>query len=158
MTAVWMRVRGEFRSRWRATFGVALVIALAGGIVLAALAGASRTQSAYPRFERATNGGQGGIASDPGHFFGFANVDFDKAEKLPQVIESAHFAFFIAFVNTPSRMELRPFADRNPLALVARPDDRFGPTVRRVVARQGHLPDPSRVDEAAVSLDAATRY
>ena len=153
-----MRVRGELRTRWKATLGLALVIALAGGIVLTALAGASRTQSAYPRFERATNGGQGGIASDPGHFFGFASVDFDKAAAMPEVVDSARFEFFIAFVRTPSGLELTPFADRNPLVLFAPLDNRFGTTLDRMIAQRGHLPDPSRVDEAAVSLDAANRY
>jgi len=153
-----MRVRSEVRARWRATFGVALVIGIAGAIVLAALAGASRTASAYPRFEAEQNGGQGGFASDPGHFFGFARIDFDKVERMPEIAQTARFAFFIAFVHTPSGYQLTPFGDRNPVVIFAPPDNAFGRVLDRMKTIEGHLPDPSRADEGAVSLDAATRY
>ena len=153
-----MRVRGEIRTRWRGTLGLALVIALAGAIVLAAVAGARRTESAYPRFVTATNGGQGGFASDPGHFFGFARIDIDKVQAMPEVAQSARFAFFIGFVHTPSGRDLTPFGDRNPVVIFAPPDSRFGTTIDRMIPLEGHLPDPARADEAAVSLDAARQY
>jgi hypothetical protein len=50
MVAVFRLVSHKLRAGWRAWTGLALIIALAGGAVLAAAAGASRTDSAYPRF------------------------------------------------------------------------------------------------------------
>jgi putative ABC transport system permease protein len=50
MMAVFRLAGHMLRARWRAWTGLALIIALAGGAVLAAAAGASRTDSAYPRF------------------------------------------------------------------------------------------------------------
>ncbi len=50
MAAVWFRFRAELRTRWRSALGLALLVGLAGGIVLTAIAGARRTDSAYPRF------------------------------------------------------------------------------------------------------------
>src|SRR6266446_2984799 len=56
VSAVWMRLRSEIRTRWRSWLGLALLIGLAGGAAAAAAAGARRTETAYPRFVRAQNG------------------------------------------------------------------------------------------------------
>src|SRR5690242_20520798 len=56
VTAVWMRLRSELRTRWRAWLGLALLIGLAGAAAVAAAAGARRTETAYPRFVQAENG------------------------------------------------------------------------------------------------------
>ena len=56
MSAVWMRLRSEIRTRWRSWLGLALLIGLAGAAAVAAAAGARRTETAYPRFVQAQNG------------------------------------------------------------------------------------------------------
>src|SRR5437667_12530797 len=48
--AVWMAARAQLRRRWGATVALALLVGLAGGVVLAAVAGASRTETAMKRF------------------------------------------------------------------------------------------------------------
>jgi ABC-type uncharacterized transport system permease subunit len=50
MAAVWVRARAELRRRWRATVLLMFVVGLAGGAVMAAVAGARRTDSAMDRF------------------------------------------------------------------------------------------------------------
>jgi putative ABC transport system permease protein len=50
MTAVWVRAMKELRARWRAWLAIALMVGIAGGVVMAAAAGARRTDSAVPRF------------------------------------------------------------------------------------------------------------
>ena len=50
MFAVALLVAHKLRAGWRGWTGLALIIALAGGAVLTAAAGASRTNTAYPRF------------------------------------------------------------------------------------------------------------
>ena len=55
MFAVALIVAHKLRAGWRGWAGLALIIALAGGAVLAAAAGASRTESAYPRFLAQSN-------------------------------------------------------------------------------------------------------
>ena len=135
-----------------------MVIAVAGGVVLAAVAGARRTDSAYPRFLRAQNAGQGAIASDPGHFFGFANVDFSKVEAIPGLIDSARFAFFIGFIHTPSGRDLTPLSDRNPVVMFSSPDDRFDHVLNEMRVVEGRLPRTTSADEVAVSSQAAARY
>ena len=44
----------EIRARWRGWALLALLVAVSGGAVLAAAAGALRTSSAYPRFLQAS--------------------------------------------------------------------------------------------------------
>ena len=50
-----MRLRAEGRHRWRGWFGLVLMIGVFGGATIATVAGARRTDSAYPRFLAASN-------------------------------------------------------------------------------------------------------
>ena len=50
MAAVWIRAMNELRARWRAWLAIALMLGIAAGVVMAAAAGARRTDSAVPRF------------------------------------------------------------------------------------------------------------
>jgi putative ABC transport system permease protein len=51
----WYRVRATWRARLAGLIGLALVIGLTGGIAMAAIAGARRTQSSYAVFLASTN-------------------------------------------------------------------------------------------------------
>ncbi|TMK53509.1 MAG: hypothetical protein E6G59_05480, partial [Actinobacteria bacterium] len=63
MSAVWMRARAELRARWRSSLGLALVIGLAGGLVIGAAAGARRQDATFPLFRASENTAQLGIAN-----------------------------------------------------------------------------------------------
>ena len=52
MGSVWLSLRADLRSRWPALIGLALLLGLVCGVVLAAAAGARRTDTAYPRLLR----------------------------------------------------------------------------------------------------------
>ena len=54
MGAAWLCVRSEMRRRWRFVAVFALVVGIAGSIVLTATAGARRTASSFDRFSEAT--------------------------------------------------------------------------------------------------------
>ena len=55
MRVVLLLVMREFRARWRGWAVLVLLVAFAGGAVLAAAAGARRTSSAYPRYLQASH-------------------------------------------------------------------------------------------------------
>src|SRR5262249_58308682 len=55
MRAVLRLAAHGLRARWRSWAVLVLLVAVAGGAVLAAVAGARRTDSAYPRFLRASH-------------------------------------------------------------------------------------------------------
>jgi hypothetical protein len=74
----WYRFRATFARRWGAYLSVILLIGLTGGLAMASIAAARRTQSSYPTFLKstnpstltmgvfgATNGGKGGSSLVP---------------------------------------------------------------------------------------------
>ncbi|MDQ6749063.1 MAG: hypothetical protein M3010_13290, partial [Candidatus Dormibacteraeota bacterium] len=85
MTPVWFRLRTEARSRWRAWAGLALLIGVFSGAVVATAAGARRTDTAYPRFVVAQRAADLLVFNVPS----FGHVDFDQLQRLPQVQESS---------------------------------------------------------------------
>jgi hypothetical protein len=50
MSAVWIVLRAELRTRWRSWLALVLLVAVVGGIVLGGIAAGRRTASAFPRF------------------------------------------------------------------------------------------------------------
>jgi hypothetical protein len=55
LTTAWYRFRATFRSRWTGYVSVVLLVGLVGGVAIGAIAGARRTQSAFPNYLRATD-------------------------------------------------------------------------------------------------------
>src|SRR5947208_17109333 len=50
-----MRAKGELRSRLGSILALAVIVGVIGGVVIAAAAGARRTETAYPRFLASEN-------------------------------------------------------------------------------------------------------
>jgi ABC-type lipoprotein release transport system permease subunit len=55
LTVAWYRFRVTFRRRWGGLLTIALLVGLVGGIAMASIAAARRTQSSYPAFLASTN-------------------------------------------------------------------------------------------------------
>jgi len=55
VTTIWMRSRAELRSHLGSVVALAVLVGVIGGVVIAAIAGAQRTETAYPRFLNAEN-------------------------------------------------------------------------------------------------------
>ncbi|HEX9548753.1 MAG TPA: hypothetical protein VF942_15550, partial [Acidimicrobiales bacterium] len=51
----WYRLRATFGRRWGGYLALALLIGLVGGIAMASIAAARRTQSSFPAFLASTN-------------------------------------------------------------------------------------------------------
>lgn len=86
MSAVWVRAIKELRARWRPWLAIALMIGIAGGVVMAAAAGARRSDTAVPRFLAYSQASTADVEADPSQFHAIA--------ALPQV-ESASAAAFL---------------------------------------------------------------
>ena len=82
MGAVRMCGRAVLRRRVPATIAMALLVGVAGGAVLAAVAGARRTESAYPRLLDATRASD--VTVIPGGFG--ARVAPRRLGRLPNVV------------------------------------------------------------------------
>ena len=101
MWAVWWRVRAGLRLDWRGPVVLALVTGLMGAVVLAALAGAHRTDTAVSRFVQYAGPTEGQVAAGP--------RTMDKIAALPSVAYSARAALMLAFpVTAGGRMATAP--------------------------------------------------
>jgi hypothetical protein len=50
LTVLWYRFRATFGRRWPGYLAIALLVGLVGGVAMASIAGARRTESSYPMF------------------------------------------------------------------------------------------------------------
>ena len=141
MLAVARLAAHKLRAGWRGWTGLALIIALAGGAVLTAAAGASRTDTAYPRF-LAQSGASDVLVSPAGS--GVAGFDA-AVGTLPGVKASAALVGINAGPVTAEGLQ-----DQN-ATTIASLDGRYGRTVDIPKMLAGRLPSPSAPREVAVN-------
>jgi hypothetical protein len=139
VTAAWLRV--DLRRRRRSLVVLALLIAISTGTVLTAVAGARRGESALSRLWAADTRPATAVvlANEPG-------FDWAAVAAFPEVEEVARFCGVLWLVGLRAADEVTTPCDRNLMHTVERP----------VV--EGRVPDPSRIDEAAVSRRFVQRY
>ncbi len=136
--------RHEVATRWRALLLLGILAGAAGGVAIAAGAGARRTDTAFARFKAAT-GSPDAIVF--GTQVGAHAVDYTPVERLPEVAGSGLFA--LAAIGSKEHPGLSGLAPA---------DDHLYRTVARPLLVAGRLPDPHRVDEVLVNRRAASRY
>jgi FtsX-like permease family len=137
---VWLCVRAGLRQDWRGLALLTLITAVMGAVVLAALAGARRTDTAVAQFLQYAGPFQGQVAADP--------ATSGKIAALPGVAYTEVGARMLA---GPVSIDGRPTAPGqvSTLAFVDRP-----PQVRAIVLA-GRYPVQSRADEVALTESAA---
>jgi hypothetical protein len=147
MRAVWRLVAHELSTRWRSWAGLALLAGLAGGVVLAAAAGARRTDTAYPRFLQASRASDVLVSPEGTGFGGY----YDALGRLPEVRVVAPLAGLVV-------APLGPGGTADLTATVAAPaDGRFGHLTEIPKLLAGRLPRPDRPGEIAVDQIGAQR-
>jgi len=147
MTAVWFRFRAELRTRWRAWLGLALIVGLAGGAVIALAAGARRTDSAYDRFVRAQDGYDVLVSLNTSGFGAPTEETFEAAElaALPRVADTAETASFFVSLGAG-------------VGVMVPPNERIGTEINRFKMLEGRPPAPDEATEVAVSFTLADQY
>jgi ABC-type antimicrobial peptide transport system permease subunit len=150
-----MRFRAELRARWFGMLGVALLVGIAGGAVLASAAGARRTASTVDRVARSQRASDLLInpnSSDGGASFAKA---FDAIDTLPQVKTITTInGVLSARLLTNGQPDVKSVI--NVVALAAA-DDREWRTIDRPFIVDGRLPDPRRADEVLINSAMARR-
>jgi hypothetical protein len=134
-------VQGALR-RWRSYIGVAVLLGLLGGLSLFAIAGARRTQSAYPRFLDAVDASTLSIGIPAGY-----DADAVAAvDALPEVVRSQTYLGFGSLIldedgqpSPAAEFEANGTFDGRSFG-----QDRFTPT-------SGRMARPDRVDEVVVN-------
>jgi hypothetical protein len=137
----------RLRAGWRAWAALALLVGLAGGAVLAAAAGARRTDSAFPRFLLGTAGAD--VLVGPARS-GVGGFDF-AIGKLPGV----------SLIAPVVGLNCQPLAANGKIdeaAVIAAPlDDRMGRVLQRPRLLAGRQPRPNRPGEVMVDQVAAAQ-
>ena len=143
MKAVAAYVRARLRGSVRTTALFALLVAVAGAVLLTGLAGARRTESAYRRMLE---------DAAVGHLLLYApTVGPDALAALAEVEDLGRTAY--VFARFPTLAD----EGRQVVPFVAL-DDREFRTIDRHRVIKGRLPEPDRDEEVAVSQGMADRY
>ncbi|GAC1544679.1 MAG: hypothetical protein NVS3B12_33450 [Acidimicrobiales bacterium] len=151
MRAVISLARADLRARWRGWLAVILLVGMASAIVLATIAGARRTDTAFGRFLASSGGAQAEIApSGPG---GRQNVGglssfYAAVAELPGVELVAPTVGMSAVDTERGNAEVQ---------LQAGSDARFGRSIERPKLVEGRMFDPARVDEVVADHSATRR-
>jgi ABC-type lipoprotein release transport system permease subunit len=148
MGALGMRLRSEMRSRLRATIGLALLVGLAGGIVLASVAGARRTSSSYTRLIEKNEIADLLVNPDQGTDSKLKPADFAR---LPSVAEAADINGVLFATLTPQRY---PDLENGPIVL-APSDDSFARSFNRFRVFSGAVYDRSDPNQVVVDVGYA---
>ena len=143
--------RKELRSNWRGWLALVLLVGVGGGVVLAALAGARRTESAFPRL--VDESAAADLAVVGGSDFGLAgSVDPAAVAELPEVESTALSNAIVVFTGrTDAGRRVGP----GQLFPFATDDRRPGRDIERWHMVAGRRADPDRVDEATATLALA---
>ncbi|MCU1450399.1 MAG: hypothetical protein JWP02_2569 [Acidimicrobiales bacterium] len=140
--AVLTRLRAELRARWTAWAAIALLIGLAGAVVLTTAAGARRTDTAYTRYLRSSHAADVLVSPQNIGRTGF----YDAVGKLPEVAT-------IATVVGVSLFEPKP--DGAQVQGILSADGRLARTIDRPKIVAGRMYRPDRPNEAVADRTAA---
>ncbi|MCJ7436225.1 MAG: hypothetical protein MUP97_00475, partial [Acidimicrobiia bacterium] len=143
MAAVWLRFRAELRSRWRALLALALLVGIAGGATLAAVAGARRTDTAFSRLLADTKSWDVLVNPDLGTD---SALDYRDVAQLPQIAEAGRVdGLFLVTA------DLRSQADFGAFGVVLASRGRAGYSFGRSKLLEGRNPDPRRAREVGIN-------
>jgi ABC-type antimicrobial peptide transport system permease subunit len=142
--AAWLRTRAEFRASWRAVIVVSLVVAVGGGVALAAAVGARRSQTAMRRFLAYNR------PEDATVFFATTPAVAKSVLSLPQVERWMQFPYLLMSTD-PSRFDptTAVFGAVNADALQ---------TIERPMVVHGRRSQPDRSDEVMVNEKEARAH
>ncbi|HTZ30186.1 MAG TPA: FtsX-like permease family protein [Streptosporangiaceae bacterium] len=151
----WYRFRTTFRRRWGAYLSLAILIGLVGGVAMASMEAARRTDSSYPRFLAGTNPSDLVVQpfTSPAYSPGFVR----QLAGLPHVAEAAVAVPLTAVTLTSSdHLGTVLLAHVQLAATVGGPDGLYS-NQDRVTITAGRRPDPARADEVVATQGAAAQ-
>ena len=158
ISVAWYRFRTTFRRRWGGYLSIILLISLVGGLAMASIAGARRTQSAFSTYLAGTNPSNlgitvfGGVGNGGGRPPTYSSSAIAAIARLPGVqhVEAA-LPIAAAPLDPDGAPNLHGINDIQP---VVSADGLFFDQDRLAVT-SGRMADPNRADEIVMTPSAA---
>ena len=146
MGSTWLALRADLRVRWRAMAGLALLLGLIGGVVLAAAAGARRTDTAYPRLLQWARAAQMVVVPTGNEL---PTAYFTALGRLPQVASMSTTGLYQTVLPT------RPGRQLVPVDTMSSPDRALGISADRVKILAGRPFSPRAAGQAMINQKLA---
>jgi hypothetical protein len=160
MGVLWLRAKVQLRGRALASLFLALLVGLAGALVLAAAAGARRSEAALPRFlavNRTVDSWVTVQASDPADDLAKVRRQLAALPEVRQVFRVSGVVGGLILAGADPAAGAHPVRWHYLLGTVAL-DPGGSVAFGRPILAAGRLPDERRPEEAAVDEELAERY
>ena len=154
LTVAWYRFRATFRRRWTGYLAIVLLVGLVGGLAMASLIAARRTESSYPTFLARTNPSD--LLVQPTTQITCASGFVSQMARLPHVQRVGCALALNA--ETLTRHGGVGTVLLTQVELVASTDGLFSDHQDRVTITAGRAADPARADEVVASPTAAALF
>jgi hypothetical protein len=161
LRVAWFRYRASFHRRWIGYLVAVVLIGSVGGLALASIAGARRTESSFPTYVASTNPSTLVTFSsydDPGLGFksGYSSLFVKEFAHLPLVARSTNGIIFDGNINLSAikGAHSHVLAGESSPVFIGSWDGEFT-QVDRVALVKGSFPAPTRRDEAVMNAQAA---
>ena len=155
------RFRATFRRRWTGYLTLVVLIGLVGGVAMAAVAGARRTQSSFPTYLASTNPSDLGMFTEFGPVTntGYSQKVVAAVARVPYVERAVPVVGFDGTLQVLGHHSGTGVPGEAPPALEGStgPDAAYYST-DRVTVLQGRMANPERTDELVMSAGAAAQY
>lgn len=149
------RFRATLGRRWSSYLWLVVLIAVVGGTSMAAIAGARRTQSAFPTYEASTNPSdlQAFAEFQPETNIGFSQRVNQQIAHLPYVERATPIVGFDGTLQIITHLRSNSVPGEAPPAIEGSPGGEYL-TSDRVTLLRGRMLNPSRLDELMLSAGA----
>ena len=148
------RFRADLRHRRGAWLGVAAVVGLSAGLVLALVAGARRSDTAIDRFVAESGAHDLMVINGIPGTFDFAEVDLDEVAALPGVADSQRADVLAA----SGRTEAGLLIDTTTVNFLADPSGRIGGEFSAFKYLEGRPADPDEPNEVVATFRTAETF
>jgi len=150
LSVAWYIFRATFRRRWPGLLAIVLLIGLVGGLAMASIAGARRTESSYPTFLAGTDPSD--LLVQPTTAVDCSSDLISQIARLPHVRRVACADSFNAATQTPTGGLGTVLLAQ--VELIASADGEYS-RLDRVTITSGRRADPTRADEVVATPSAA---
>ena len=155
------RFRATFRERWAGYLTLVVLIGLVGGVAMAAVAGARRTQSSFPTYLASTNPSDLGMFTEFGPITntGYSEKVNAAVARVPYVERAVDVVGFDGTLQVLGHHHGTGVPGEAPPALEGSTGaDAEYFSSDRVTVLRGRMADPAQADEIVMSAGAAAQF